>query len=132
MAVSTDPRSVADLKVELDGEGEGTDRERSGAPPGRRRRFPSAFTVLTAVTIAVWVLAFVVPTGQYSTDEETCRPIPGSYEQIEVDLSINDRLYDLLLAPVKGLYGVESIDTRSAERRVGKECASKSSTQWAA
>jgi uncharacterized ion transporter superfamily protein YfcC len=79
--------------------------------PGRRMRFPSAFTVLVAVTIAVWLLAFVVPTGQYSTDPDTGRPIPGSYEEVEVDLSFNDRLYELFMAPVNGLYGIESADT---------------------
>ena len=80
-------------------------------PPGRRMRFPSAFTVLFAVTIAVWLLAFVVPTGQYSTDPDTGRPIPGSYEEVDVGLSFNDRLYQLFMAPVNGLYGIESAET---------------------
>ncbi len=52
----------------------------SGKDPGvpRSFRFPSAFTVLFAVTIAVWVLAFVVPTGRYASDPETGAPVPGS------------------------------------------------------
>lgn len=84
-----------------------------GAPaPSRRMRFPSAFTVLVIVTVAVWLLAFVVPSGRYAEDPDTGRPIPGSYEEIDVDLSFNDRLYDLFMAPVNGLYGVESSDTR--------------------
>lgn len=76
-----------------------------------RRRFPSAFTVLTIVTVAVWLLAFIVPTGQYAADPETGRPIPGSYERVDVDLSLNDRLYDLFMAPVNGLFGIQSEET---------------------
>lgn len=81
--------------------------------PERRRRFsfPSAFTVLFAVTVAVWLLAFVVPTGSYQLDPETGRPVPGSYEQVDSDLTFVDRLMQLFLAPVNGLYGVESSET---------------------
>lgn len=79
--------------------------------PSRRFRFPSAFTVLVAVTVAVWLLAFVVPTGSYGIDPDTGRPIPGTYESVDTGLSFNDRLYDLFMAPVNGLYGVESGET---------------------
>ena len=30
--------------------------------------FPSAFTVLFLVTVLVWLLAFIIPTGAYKTD----------------------------------------------------------------
>lgn len=79
--------------------------------PRRPMRFPSAFTVLAAVTLAVWLLAFIVPTGTYSTDPDTGGPIPGSYERVDRDQTINDRLYDLYMAPVNGLYGVKSSET---------------------
>lgn len=82
-----------------------------GTPPTRRVRFPSAFTVLAVVTIAVWVLAFIVPAGSYESDADTGRPVPGSYEQVDRDQSVNDRLYDLGMAPVNGLYGVKSTET---------------------
>ncbi len=77
----------------------------------RRWKFPSAFTVLFGVTIAVWLLAFVVPSGQYQTDADSGRPIPGSYERADADLSFVDRTYDLYMAPVNGLYGVKSTET---------------------
>src|SRR5690606_30503437 len=87
----------------------------SGPPDGegtaRRWRFPSAFTVLFVVTLAVWVLSFVVPSGEYQLDPETGQPLPGTYEQVDVDLSFNDRLYELFMAPVNGLYGIESSET---------------------
>jgi hypothetical protein len=44
----------------------------SGTPEptsGRRFRFPSAFTVLFFVTVAVWLMAFIIPTGRYAVDE---------------------------------------------------------------
>ncbi len=80
-------------------------------PVTRRWKFPSAFTVLFVVTIAVWVLAFVVPSGQFQTDAESGRPIPGSYARADAGLTFGDRTYDLYMAPVNGLYGVKSTET---------------------
>ena len=77
----------------------------------RKFSFPSAFTVLAAVTLLVWLLAFIIPTGAYQTDPKTGGPIPGSYEEVDAGLSFTDRLMELFLAPVNGLYGVESADT---------------------
>ncbi len=80
------------------------------APPAPRKfRFPSAFTVLFGVTIAVWLLAFIIPTGAYQTDDSG-RPIPGSYEGTDTALSFGDRLMELFLAPINGLYGVINPD----------------------
>jgi len=76
----------------------------------RRMHFPSAFTVLLVVTVSVWLLAFVVPTGRYAVDPAG-RPVPGSYGQVNADLSFVDRLYQLFLAPVNGLYGIKSTET---------------------
>ena len=73
--------------------------------------FPSAFTVLFGVTVAVWLLAFIVPTGAYKVSEETGRPLPGSYEAVDAGLSLTDRLMQLFMAPINGLYGVSSSDS---------------------
>ncbi len=80
-------------------------------PESQKWRFPSAFTVLFGVTVVVWLLAFVVPTGQYELDPETGSPLPGSYVSQDPGLSFKDRLYELFLAPVNGLFGVESSET---------------------
>ena len=83
------------------------------APRGsgpRAWHFPNAITVLFVVTLAVWLLAFIVPTGAYQTDDAG-RPVPGSYERVDADLSFYDRFMDLFLAPVNGLYGIENADT---------------------
>ena len=80
------------------------------SPKKRGFRFPSAFSVLFVVTLAVWLLAFIVPTGNYQVDSETGAPVPGSYEASENPLSFGDRLMELFLAPVNGLYGVMNPD----------------------
>ncbi len=91
-----------------------TDRTPTTAEPAAASRgfhFPSAFTVLFGVTIAVWLLAFFVPTGKYKTNADSGRPVPGSYHHIDSGLSLVDRVYQLFMAPVNGLYGVKNATT---------------------
>lgn len=86
--------------------------ESAPSPEAKPRfRFPSAFTVLVVVTILVWLLALIIPTGSYELDPDTGRPIPGTYSETDADISFGDRLMDLFLAPINGLYGVESAET---------------------
>jgi uncharacterized ion transporter superfamily protein YfcC len=86
-----------------------------GGPPDepeaepRRFRFPSAFTVLTIVAVAVWVLAMIIPAGQYKTKDGA--PLPGTYHHVPSPMSFGDRVNDLLLAPVNGLYGIQDSAT---------------------
>ena len=78
-------------------------------PAKRRLRFPTAFTVLFFVLLIVWGLTFVIKPGSYtyvSCDGGNPKPIPGTYQSAEVDLSFTDRLKDLWLSPVNGLYGI--------------------------
>lgn len=87
--------------------GSGTDtpvREPAGKP-GRRFVFPSALTVLVLVTLGVWALAFLIPPGMYDRDEHGA-PVQGTYHRVESSQSLTDRLNDLFLAPVNGLYGI--------------------------
>ncbi|MFE0583473.1 YfcC family protein [Streptomyces sp. NPDC058874] len=85
-------------------------RTDSGAPDAPRRlRFPSAFTVLIAVTVAVWALTFVIPAGRYDTKDGS--PVPGTYHSVELTTGFWERLKDLFLAPVNGLYGVTDTGT---------------------
>jgi uncharacterized ion transporter superfamily protein YfcC len=76
----------------------------------KRFAFPSALTVLFMVTVGVWLLAFVIPTGAYKAGGDGA-PIPGTYAATESGLSFGDRLMELFLAPINGLYGVESAET---------------------
>ncbi|MDO5743137.1 MAG: YfcC family protein [Micrococcaceae bacterium] len=72
--------------------------------------FPSAFTVLAGVTILVWLAALVLPSGAYDTNADG-GPIPGTYHAIDSHLSWGDRLMQLFLAPINGLYGVKNPTT---------------------
>ncbi|MFE7134402.1 YfcC family protein [Streptomyces sp. NPDC057638] len=80
-----------------------------GAPEkgaGRRRFvFPSALTVLALVTVAVWAVAFLIPPGEYDRGPDGA-PVQGTYHPVESGQGFTDRLRDLLLAPVNGLYGI--------------------------
>ncbi|NXY95900.1 YfcC family protein [Streptomyces sp. BR123] len=84
------------------------DSGKAGAPR-RRVRFPSAFTVLIAVTAAVWALTFVIPAGRYATEDGS--PVPGTYHRVGPGSGGWDRLEDLFLSPVNGLYGVTDTQT---------------------
>ncbi len=88
--------------------------------PGKRRfRFPTAFTVLFFVLLAVWGLSFVIKPGAYtyvSCDGGNAKPVPGSYQSIDdAGLTFSDRLYDLFLSPVNGLYGIREVPEPVAE-----------------
>jgi len=75
-----------------------------------RWRFPSAFTVLAIVALVIWGLAFVIPSGLYDLNDEGA-PIPGTYHEVPSPQDFGERLNDLFLAPVNGLYGIQSTDT---------------------
>src|SRR5436305_3158020 len=47
----------------------------------RHFKFPTAFTVLAAVLLLVWIASFFVPAGKYKTDSEGA-PVPGSYYKL--------------------------------------------------
>src|SRR5689334_19874560 len=79
--------------------------------PKRRFKFPTAFTVLFFVLVLVWILTFIIKPGTYSyvsCDGGSPKPIPGTFENFKSNLSIQERLYDLWLAPVNGLYGIRT------------------------
>ncbi|MGH4027540.1 YfcC family protein [Actinomycetota bacterium Odt1-20B] len=80
-------------------------------PSGKRKfTFPSALTVLAIVTVAVWLLAFLIPSGQYDRGDSGA-PVEGTYHRVSNDQSFVDRLNDLFLAPVNGLYGIQDEKT---------------------
>jgi uncharacterized ion transporter superfamily protein YfcC len=81
------------------------------AKPKRKFKFPTAFTVLFFVLVLVWILTFIIRPGTYSyvsCDGGSPKPIPGTFKDVKVDLSIQERIYDLWLSPVNGLYGIRT------------------------
>lgn len=81
-------------------------------PPTKKRSFsfPSAVTTLAGVTILVWLVALVIPPGQYAEDADGS-PIPGTYQQIPSPLDWSERIQQLLLSPINGLYGLLNADS---------------------
>lgn len=93
------------------------------SPKKRSLRFPSAITTLAIVTVAVWVAAIFIPSGQYQVDEVGA-PVPGTFEQVPSPLDGWDRIRELVLSPVNGLYGIQDaisgyVDTENAGRMFG-------------
>lgn len=85
--------------------------EGGGGPGGRHRfTFPSALTVLALVTIAVWALAFAIPSGEYRRNADG-KPVQGTYHHVPSGLGFGGRLKDLFLSPVNGLYGIQDTGT---------------------
>ncbi|MGW2277720.1 YfcC family protein [Streptomyces sp. NPDC001770] len=87
----------------------GADPE-EGHPEKRKFTFPSALTILALVTLAVWALAFLIPSGAYDRNAEGA-PVQGTYHRVPSDQSFVDRLDDLFLSPVNGLYGIQDAGT---------------------
>ncbi|MFI5660086.1 YfcC family protein [Streptomyces sp. NPDC051684] len=80
-------------------------------PPEKKKfTFPSALTVLAVVTIAIWLLAFLIPSGEYDRNSDGA-PVEGTYQRVDSGQSFVDRLNDLFLAPVNGLYGIQDPKT---------------------
>jgi hypothetical protein len=87
------------------------DTGESPAEPKRKFKFPTAFTVLFFVLVLVWILTFIIPPGSYSyvsCDGGTPKPVPGTFGAVKVDLSFQERLYDLWVSPVNRLYGIRT------------------------
>lgn len=80
------------------------------AAPPKQRGFPSPLTILVAIIIGVWLLALVLPSGEYQLDDEG-RPIVGTFTEIDAPLDLTERLRDLVLAPVNGFYGIQDPET---------------------
>jgi len=93
-------------------------------PRQRKFAFPSAVTTLAIVSVLVWTAALFIPPGRYATDADGS-PIPGTYERIESPLTFGERVEQLVLAPVNGIYGLLSpsrgfVDTQTIGRLFGQ------------
>ena len=101
-----------------------SDVDAEARPPRSNSRFPGAVATLAIVTLLVWVAALFIPSGRYLTDVDGS-PIPGTYERTPSPLSFGERVQQLVLAPVNGVYGLrnpqsEVIDTETEGRIFGQ------------
>jgi uncharacterized ion transporter superfamily protein YfcC len=69
-------------------------------------KFPTAFTILAFLIIVVAILTFIIPAGKYDVDRDGA-PIPGTYHEVPAS---PQRLSDIFLAPVNGMYGIQARD----------------------
>ncbi|MFE3445937.1 YfcC family protein [Nocardia sp. NPDC059180] len=91
--------------------------------PRKKFEFPGAVTVLAIVMVLVWLAALFIPAGKYRTDADGA-PIPGSFERVDSPLTFWERVQQLILAPVNGLYGIQDtttgfVDTENLGRLFG-------------
>ncbi|MCF8003295.1 MAG: YfcC family protein [Chromatiaceae bacterium] len=89
-----------------------------------RFQFPGAVTTLAIVMVLVWVAALFIPSGRYTQDADGS-PIPGTFERIESPMNFGERVEQLILAPVNGIYGLLSpaagvVDTEIIGRLFGQ------------
>jgi uncharacterized ion transporter superfamily protein YfcC len=76
----------------------------------KRSRFPTPLGLLIMISVGVWLLALVLPSGVFELDDDG-RPIPGSFQEIESPLTFGESVSDLVLAPVNGFYGILDPET---------------------
>jgi uncharacterized ion transporter superfamily protein YfcC len=84
--------------------------ETETTPPKGSFKFPGAVTTLAIVTLLVWVAVLFIPAGSYQADAEGS-PIPGTFQQIPSPLSFSEKVNQLILAPINGVYGLRSVST---------------------
>jgi uncharacterized ion transporter superfamily protein YfcC len=58
-----------------------TPEQPAAEPPARKFKFPTAFTVLFAVLLLVWIASFFVPAGIYDKNSSGS-PVPGTYHHL--------------------------------------------------
>jgi uncharacterized ion transporter superfamily protein YfcC len=76
----------------------------------KQRSFPSALGILAAVILLVWVATFFIDSGRFQLDEDG-QPVPGSFENVDSPLDFRDKVWELVLSPINGLYGIRDADT---------------------
>ena len=85
-------------------------------PKERRFQFPTAFTILFALTIVVAALTWIIPAGQYDRayNEALDRdvPVPGTYQEVAAN---PQGPIDVILAPIAGLYDPQTYEANAID-----------------
>jgi uncharacterized ion transporter superfamily protein YfcC len=76
--MAAEPRTVAPAEPAVE---EPERKQPPSEPPARKFKFPTAFTVLAAVLLLVWIASFFVPAGRYETNAAGS-PVPGTYHEL--------------------------------------------------
>lgn len=79
-------------------------------------KFPSAYTILFGLIIAVAIATWFVPAGEYDreTNEALGRevPVPGTYKEVEPN---PQGFVDVVLAPIAGFYDPDSYEAAAID-----------------
>ncbi|HET9083923.1 MAG TPA: YfcC family protein [Candidatus Limnocylindrales bacterium] len=79
-------------------------------PAKRGLRLPSAYTILFILIVIVAFATWIIPAGRYDYNDDGT-PIPGTYHPVEQNPA--RIIADSLLAPINGMYGIESVEDGS-------------------
>ena len=85
-------------------------------------KFPTAFTVLFFVLLIVWGLTFVIKPGRTPTSRATGTTpsrSPAATSRSRSTSTFTDRLNDLWLSPVNGLYGIREVPAAVEDAPLG-------------
>ncbi len=79
-------------------------------------KFPSAYTILFGLIIAVAVATWFVPAGEYDRVQNEALgkevPVPGTYKEVEAN---PQGFADVVLAPIAGFYDPDSYEARAID-----------------
>jgi hypothetical protein len=82
----------------------------------KKFKFPTAYTILFVLIPVVAALTWIIPAGQYdrelseALDKEF--PVPGTFHVVD---STPQGLFDVLMAPIAGLYNPESYEAQAID-----------------
>ena len=90
--------------------------EASASQKKRGFKFPSAYTILFGLIIAVAIATWFVPAGEYDRvmNEALGRdvPVPGTYKEVEPN---PQGITDILIAPIAGFYSPTSYEANAID-----------------
>ena len=90
----------------------------AGPEQGRRGfSLPSAYTILFLLIVIVALLTWIIPAGAYDVDADG-EPIPGTYHTVAANPQ--RIVVDSLMAPINGLYGIESRGRQHQRLELGR------------
>jgi uncharacterized ion transporter superfamily protein YfcC len=69
-----------------------------------RFSFPHPVTFLGAIIVLVWIATLFIPAGEYKRVDG--RPVPGSFHHVPSPLDAREKVANLFLSPINGLYGI--------------------------
>jgi uncharacterized ion transporter superfamily protein YfcC len=79
-------------------------------------RFPTAYTILFGLIIAMAVLTWIIPAGEYERAANTAlgkdAPVPGTYQLVD---PVPQTVIKILMAPIAGFYDPSSYEANAID-----------------